>query len=157
MALHLYSKFIDYNFSSSFVNQFDIGACLSEGVGKGVCRASKWLWFERGCPNYIGYYATIPLLVIRIAFTVGFGTIPSTLNVEIYTLCYRGFGAEIATTTKRIVHLYYTYIISYLQASWNPWIIFLVNAFLSTCCLIPIYWWLCETSRMALENIRVPN
>jgi hypothetical protein len=44
-----------------------------------------------------------------------------------------------------------------LQATWNPWIIFLVNAFLSTCCIIPIYWWLPETSWVALKNVRVPN
>ena len=85
MFLHLYSKFIDYNFSSSFVNQFDTGACLSEGVGEGICQALKGFWFERGCPNYLGFCAAILLLVIDVAFTVGFGTIPSALNAEIYS------------------------------------------------------------------------
>jgi hypothetical protein len=84
--LHLYNKFIDYNFSSSFVNQFDTGACLSEGVGESACRASKGLWFERGCLNYLGSCAAILLFVIRLAFLVAFGTILSALNAEIYTI-----------------------------------------------------------------------
>jgi hypothetical protein len=112
LFLRLYSKFIDYNFPSSFVNQFDTRACLSEGVGDGVCWAPTGLWFEFECPNYLGLCATIQLLIICVAFTVGLGTIPSGLNVEIYTVRYRGVGAEIATTTKWIVHLYYIYKIS---------------------------------------------
>ena len=86
MFLHLYSKFIDYNFSLSFVNQFDTRACLSEGVGEGICQVLKGFWFERGCQNYPRFSVAILLLVIYVAFTIGMGTIPSALDVEIYSL-----------------------------------------------------------------------
>ena len=132
-----------------------MGACLSE---EGQCQDLKGLWFDQGCSIYLGFYATIILVllfVIPLAFDLGLGTILLGLTPKIYPDNYRGFGDGIATVTRWIVHLNLT-LSSNVPTTWSSSTTFIVNDFSYIMCLIPLHYWLAETNGVALQSVKLP-
>ncbi|KAI5670966.1 hypothetical protein M9H77_11330 [Catharanthus roseus] len=93
-------------FCASSENKLFPGACLfSNNTAKDTCHSQDRLWYTRGCPSKTGWLAIVALALYIIFYSPGMGSVPWTVNSEIYPLRFRGICGGIAATGNWISNL----------------------------------------------------
>lgn len=93
-------------FCASAQNKVFPGACLiSNSTTQDVCHGEHRLWYTRGCPSKTGWLAIVALALYIIFYSPGMGSVPWTVNSEIYPLRFRGICGGIAATANWVSNL----------------------------------------------------
>ncbi|PRQ59468.1 putative major facilitator, sugar transporter, major facilitator superfamily [Rosa chinensis] len=78
-------------FCANCVSAYAPGACVASNDGlKKACAGEHCVWYTKGCPSKVGFFAVILLGLYIIIYALGMGTKPWIVNSEIYPLRFRG-------------------------------------------------------------------
>lgn len=141
-------------FCSSAGDEFNPGACLAnEKALKNMCHGQHRVWYDKGCPSKLGFFAVILLAAYIIVYSPGMGTVPWIVNAEVYPLKYRGFGGGVAAMSNWSANLVVSMTFLSLTQALGSSGTFLLYAGCSFIGLIAIYFVVPETKELPLEAI----
>ncbi|KAE8077603.1 hypothetical protein FH972_016155 [Carpinus fangiana] len=141
-------------FCASNTNKLWAGECLiSNETVKDMCQGQDRLWYTNGCPSKTGWLALLGLALYIIFFSLGMGTVPWTVNSEIYPLKHRGICGRIAATangiSKLIVAQSFPNLTNAIGTSWT----FLIFGVISVVALFFVLICVPETKGLPIEEV----
>lgn len=101
----------------------------------------------------MGFISVVLFCVFVLIFSLGLGSIPSTINAEIFPIRFRGLGGGISTIIKWLVNLMFPLTFSTFKADVDAWKLFLFHALCCALILIPINQFLPEVVGIPMEEI----
>lgn len=123
-----------------------------DGV-KEACHKGRNEWYTRGCPSKHGWVAVIGLGLFIISYSPGMGTVPWTVNSEIYPLRFRGVCGGIAATANWISNLIVAQsFLSLTQSIGTAWT-FLLFGVVSVIALFFVLICVPETKGLPIEEV----
>lgn len=137
-----------------FLLQLFPGACLISNKTTGnICGKEHREWYTRGCPSKYGWLALIGLSLYIIFFSPGMGTVPWTVNSEIYPLRFRGICGGIAATSNWISNLIVAQSFLSLTEAIGTSYTFLIFGIIAIVALIFVLICVPETKGLPMEDI----
>jgi SP family myo-inositol transporter-like MFS transporter 13 len=118
-----------------------------------MCHGQHRVWYDKGCPSKLGFFAVILLAAYIIVYSPGMGTVPWIVNAEVYPLKYRGFGGGVAAMSNWSANLVVSMTFLSLTQALGSSGTFLLYAGCSFIGLIAIYFVVPETKELPLEAI----
>ncbi|KAL6200882.1 hypothetical protein ACLB2K_024597 [Fragaria x ananassa] len=141
-------------FCANSASAYAPGACVaSNDVLKKSCGGEHRVWYTKGCPSKVGFFAVILLGLYIIIYAPGMGTVPWIVNSEIYPLRYRGTCGGIAAMSNWSANLIVSETFLTLTHALGSAGTFLLFAGFSLIGLVFIFFLVPETKGLQFEEV----
>ncbi|KAL6197714.1 hypothetical protein ACLB2K_033319 [Fragaria x ananassa] len=141
-------------FCANSASAYAPGACVaSNDVLKKSCSGEHRVWYTKGCPSKVGFFAVILLGLYIIIYAPGMGTVPWIVNSEIYPLRYRGTCGGIAAVSNWSANLIVSETFLTLTHALGSAGTFLLFAGFSVIGLVFIFFLVPETKGLQFEEV----
>lgn len=124
------------------------GICV-EGSQK---EADIW-WTDTYCPSKYSWMSLVGMILYLMCFAPGMGTMPWTLNAEIYPQSGRSLGNSLATTTNWVTNFIVSLTFLSITEAFTTQGAFLFYSVLSAFGLIFFFYFVPETKGLPLEKV----